>query len=44
MSSSSKPHGAVYDAVQKEFEKKMQKLSISTKKKTKKDAEDNLDD
>ena len=43
-SSSSKPHGAVYDAVQKEFEKKMQKLSISTKKKTKKDAEDNLDD
>ena len=31
-----KPQGVVYDAVQKEFEKKMQKLSIAMKKKTKK--------
>ena len=34
--SSWKPQGVVYDAVQKEFEKKMQKLSIAMKKKTKK--------
>jgi hypothetical protein len=43
-SSSSKPQGAVYDVVQKEFEKKMQKLSIAAKKRTKNDDDEENDE